>query len=40
MSKRRSAAAVRQNSADGISQIFELTNTPVHQKSYEKHEIN
>ena len=40
MSKRRSAAVVRQNSADGISQIFELTNTPVHQKSYEKHEIN
>ena len=40
MSERRSAAVVRQNSADAISQIFELTNTQVHQKSYEKHEIN
>ena len=39
-SKRRRAAVVRKNSADGISQIFELTNTPFHQKSYEKHEIN
>ena len=40
MSKRRSAAVVRKKSSDGISQILELTNTPVHQKSYEKHEIN
>ena len=40
MSKRRSAAVARKKSSDGISQIFELTNTPVHQKSYEKHEIN
>ena len=40
MSKRSSAAVVRKESADGISQIFQLTNTPVHQKSYEKHEIN
>ena len=40
MSKRRSVAIVRKDNAKVIAQTSELTETPVRQRSYEKHEIN
>ena len=40
MSKRRSAAVVRKDSAKVLAQISELTDTSFHQRSYEKHKIN
>ena len=40
MFKRRSVAVVRKDSAKVIAETSELTDTPVHQKSQEKHEIN
>ena len=40
MSKRRSVAAVREDSAKIIAQTSELTDTPIRQRSYEKHKIN
>ena len=40
MSKRRSVAIVRKGNAKVIAQTSELTETPVRQRSYEKHEIN
>ena len=35
-----SVAVVCKGSAKAIAQISELTDTPVHQRSYEKHETN
>lgn len=40
MSKRRSVAAVREDSAKIIAQTSELTDTPIRQRSSEKHKIN
>ena len=40
MSKRMSVAVVCKGSAKAIAQISELTDTPVHQRSFEKHETN
>ena len=40
MSKRRSVAVVRQDSGKVIAQTPKLTDIPVRQRSYEKHEIN
>ena len=40
MSKRMSVAVVCMGSAKAIAQISELTETPVHQRSYEKHKTN
>ena len=40
MSKRRSVAVVRQDSGKVIAQTPKLTDIPVRQRSYKKHEIN
>ena len=40
MSKRMSVAVVCEGSAKAIAQTSELTDTPVHQRSCEKHETN
>ena len=40
MSKRRSVAVVCKNNAKVIAQTSDFTDTPTHQRSYEKHEMN
>ena len=40
MSKRRTVVVIRKDSGKVIAQTSELTDTPVRQRSYEKHKIN